>query len=50
MRRSRMPVRLVIHSSSVSRKVEMSSFDSTAGGMHLPQPVMVAFLKAASPR
>ena len=41
-RRSRMPVRVRIHSSVVSRKVERSALVSTAGGMHAPQPVMAA--------
>ncbi len=41
-RRSRIPVREVIHSSDVSRKVERSSLERIAGGMHLPQPVMAA--------
>ena len=41
-RRSFIPVREVIHSSEVSRKVERSSLVSTAGGMHAPQPVMAA--------
>src|SRR5688572_20869025 len=41
-RRSRMPVRVVIHSSLVSRKVAMSALVSTAGGRHFPQPVMAA--------
>src|SRR5689334_2770887 len=41
-RRSRMPVRLVIHSSLVSRKVAMSAFVRTAGGRHLPQPMIAA--------
>ena len=42
MRRSFMPVRLTIHSSSVLRKVARSALVSTAGGRHLPQPVMAA--------
>src|SRR5512145_482102 len=41
-RRSFMPVRLVIQASSVSRNVARSALVSTAGGMHLPQPVMAA--------
>ena len=41
-RRSFMPVREVIHSSSVSRNVAKSALVSTAGGMHLPQPVIAA--------
>ena len=41
-RRSFMPVRVTIHSSLVSRKVDKSSLDRTAGGMHLPQPVIAA--------
>jgi hypothetical protein len=36
------PVREMIQSSVVSRKVARSWFDNTAGGMHLPQPVMAA--------
>ena len=35
-------MRLKIHSSLVSRKVAMSALLSTAGGRHLPQPVMAA--------
>ena len=42
MFRSRIPVRVLIHSSDVSRNVERSSLLSTAGGMHAPQPVMAA--------
>ena len=42
MRRSRIPVREVIHSSSVSMKVARSALVRTEGGMHLPQPVMAA--------
>src|SRR3990172_977710 len=41
-RRSFIPVRDVIHSSFVSRKVERSAFVRTAGGMHAPQPVIAA--------
>src|SRR4029079_8265622 len=41
-RRSRMPVREAIHSSEVAMSVAMSSLVSTAGRMHLPQPVMAA--------
>src|SRR5690349_15040925 len=47
MRRSRMPVREVIHSSDVSKSVARSVFESTAGGKHLPQPVIAALLTAA---
>ena len=43
MRRSRMPVREAIHSSSVSRKVARSALVSTAGGRHFPQPTMAAW-------
>jgi hypothetical protein len=43
MRRSFIPVRDVIHSSSVSRKVAKSAFVSTDGGMHFPQPVIAAY-------
>ena len=42
IRRSLIPVRLVIHSSVVSMKVARSSLLSTAGGTHLPQPVISA--------
>jgi hypothetical protein len=42
MRRSRIPVRLTIHSSLVSRNVARPALSRTAGGMHLPQPVMAA--------
>src|ERR1044071_3063030 len=45
-RRSRMPVRLVIHSSLVSMKLARPALSSTAGGMHLPQPVMAAYVMA----
>ncbi len=41
-RRSRIPVRVVIQSSSVSMIVARSALESTDGGMHLPQPVMAA--------
>ena len=44
-----MPVRLVIQASSVSRKVARSALVSTAGGMHLPQPVMAAYVMGVSP-
>ena len=44
MRRSLMPVRLVIHSSLVSRKVARSALVRVAGGMHLPQPVIAAYV------
>ena len=44
MRRSRMPVRMTIHSSLVSRKVARSALVRTAGGRHLPQPVMAAYV------
>ncbi len=37
-----MPVREMIQSSLVSRKVARSAFERTAGGMHLPQPVTAA--------
>ena len=46
-RRSFMPVRDVIHSSLVSRKVERSALVSTEGGMAAPQPVMAAYVMAA---
>src|SRR6516225_8920933 len=42
MRRSRIPVRLTIHSSLVSRMADRSSLFSTAGGRHFPQPVIAA--------
>jgi hypothetical protein len=43
-----MPVRVVIHSSLVSRKVERSAFESTAGGIAEPQPVMAACVNEPS--
>src|SRR5690606_10804691 len=43
MRRSLMPVRVVIHSSLVSKNVARSALLRTAGGMHLPQPVIAAY-------
>ena len=53
IRRSCIPVREVIHSSEVSRKVERSALVRTAGGMQAPQPVMAAWVmvsgKMASP-
>ena len=42
MRRSFMPVRETIHSSSVGRNVARSALVSVAGGRHLPQPVSAA--------
>ena len=45
-RRSLMPVRVVIHSSVVSMKLARPALSSTAGGMHLPQPVMAACVMA----
>ena len=45
-RRSLIPVRLVIHSSVVSMKLARPALSSTAGGMHLPQPVMAACVMA----
>ena len=41
-RRSRMPVRDMIHSSSVSMIDARSALVRMAGGMHLPHPVMAA--------
>jgi hypothetical protein len=38
-----MPVRLVIHSSFVSRNVASPALSRIAGGMHLPQPVIAAY-------
>ena len=49
MRRSRMPVRCAIHSSLVSRNVARSALVSTDGGMHLPQPVMAAYVIVRPP-
>src|ERR1700704_2131881 len=49
MRRSWMPVRLTIHSSLGSRRLEGSGVLSTAGGRHLPQPVMAAWVTATPP-
>src|SRR5690606_38420588 len=43
IRRSLMPVRVVIHSSLVSVSFSRSWLDRTAGGRHLPQPVISAF-------
>ncbi len=43
MRRSFMPVRLVIQSSEVSRNVDRSSLLRTAGGRPSPQPVIAAY-------
>ena len=43
-RRSRIPLRVRIHSSEVSMTVAISSLVMTAGGMHLPQPVISAYL------
>src|SRR4030095_15037967 len=45
-RRSLMPVRVVIHSSLVSMRLARPAVASTAGGMHLPQPVMAAYVMA----
>src|SRR3954470_23855523 len=45
-RRSLIPVRVVIHSSVVSMKLARPALSSTAGGMHLPQPVMAAYVMA----
>ena len=47
-RRSSMPLRDLIHSSEVSMTVAMSSLVMTAGGMHLPQPVISAYLGIGS--
>src|SRR5688500_7449206 len=44
IRRSRMPVRLTIHSSEVSTSFERSSFVSTRDGAYIPQPVIRAFV------
>ena len=44
MRRSFMPVRLVIHASSVARNVARSALVSTAGGIQAPQPVIAALV------
>src|SRR5271170_1558161 len=49
MRRSRMPVRLTIHSSLVSRMVDRSWLVSTAGGRHFPQPVIAAWVTRGPP-
>src|SRR5213595_3445342 len=49
MRRSRMPVRLTIQSSLVSSRPERSWLLSTAGGRHLPQPVMAAWITVTPP-
>src|SRR5215467_4517756 len=42
MRRSFMPVRVVIHSSDVSRNVDRSALERMAGGIAEPQPVIDA--------
>src|SRR5688572_22169205 len=42
MRRSRMPVRVTIHSSEVSTIFSRSAFDNTRSGRKLPVPAMVA--------
>src|SRR5688572_33368858 len=47
-RRSFMPVRVVIHSSVVSMKLARPALSSTAGGIHLPQPVMAAYVMAGN--
>src|SRR5688572_10666969 len=47
-RRSLIPVRVVIHSSVVSMKLARPGLSSTAGGMHLPQPVMAAYVMAGN--
>ena len=44
IRRSLIPVRVVIHSSEVSTSCSRSWLVSTLGGMHMPQPVISAFL------
>src|SRR6187431_1140747 len=44
MRRSRMPVRLTIHSSEVSTIVDSSSLVMTRDGAYIPQPVISAFV------
>src|SRR5437763_17163137 len=49
MRRSRIPVRLTIQSSLVSSRLERSWLLSTAGGRHLPQPVMAAWITLTPP-
>ena len=46
-RRSFMPVRVVIHSSVVSRNVARSALVRTAGGRPSPQPVMDAYVMRA---
>src|SRR5258705_6329168 len=49
-RRSLMPVRVVIHSSSVSISDAKSALVRIAGGMHFPQPVMAAYVIFSSAR
>src|SRR5688572_33242371 len=44
IRRSRMPVRLTIHSSLVSTMVASSSFVITRDGAYIPHPVIRAFV------
>ena len=49
MRRSRMPVRSMIHSSDVSTSVDSSSFVSTRSGTCTPRPVMPTLRPFATP-
>ena len=44
MRRSRMPVRLTIHSSDVSTSFSRSWFDMILDGAYMPQPVISALV------
>src|SRR5918992_1354526 len=44
MRRSRMPVRVTIHSSEVSTMVDSSALVITRSGAYIPQPVSSAFV------
>src|ERR671915_109998 len=48
MRRSRIPVRVTIHSSDVSTIRDRSSLVRTRDGAYIPQPVISAFVVIAS--
>ena len=50
IRRSLIPVRVVIHSSDVSTSCSRSWLESTLGGMHLPHPVISALRIGVSSR
>ena len=50
MRRSRMPVRVTIHSSDVSTSRSRSALVRTRSGAYMPQPVMRTLRRVASQR